>query len=66
MAQRLVPENASYKKFLKVTGITQVALWERIASDPWRIWKLVPVQEGNALTGLDAGKHNDPPSYSAK
>jgi len=55
-----------HEEFLKVTAITQVALGEQIASDPWRIWKLVPVRAGNLLTGLDAGKRNAPTTYSAK
>jgi len=62
MTQRSVDVlgNASCKGFLKVTRITQVALREQIASDPWRIWKLVPIREGNPLAVSDDGKHNAP------
>ena len=45
MAQRSVYIPV-YQRFPEITCIAQVALWEQGgSSDPWRIWKLIPVQE---------------------
>ena len=42
--------------------VVQVILWdsEQSASDPWRVWKLTPVQVSGPPTGLD-GKEEAPP-----
>ncbi|KAF9648181.1 hypothetical protein BDM02DRAFT_2345997 [Thelephora ganbajun] len=47
---------------------TKVGLWEHIDinSDPWRIWKLIPVENEDLPTGLDIKKDEVPPKYSAK
>ena len=45
---------------------TQVALWEQIAPDPWRMWKLIPVQDENPQAGSEINKYDPPPMYSPK
>ena len=46
------------------TRIAQVRLWENIAPDPWRIWKLTPVRvDGNSAVWGEK-KHDPPPKYS--
>jgi len=46
---------------------TTVRLWEHIACDPWRIWKLIPIQDGgDSSAGLGDKKDEAPPKYSAK
>ena len=51
---------------IKITQTAQVALWEQIASDPWRMWRLIPVQDENAPAGLDDKLYEALPAYSAK
>ena len=45
--------------------VVQVRLWDsdQNASDPWRMWKLTPIQDSGPAAELD-GKEEAPPDYS--
>lgn len=69
MAQRLVDYfgNVSYvSNHLRVVCIAQVVLWENANPDPWRIWKLIPVQDEGPSRRLVIDKEEAPPEYPVK